>query len=193
MRKLLLLPCLIIAAALALAACGSSDESSKVEEAIETAATTTNPADCAKFETQQFMEQISKENGKAALKKCEEEAENKENAESVEVSDVEVEGTKATAEAALMGGGGLNGQTLEVALVKEGDQWKLDEAVKFTKFDSAKLVEAFEREIEKSGEANSKFASCFLEALKQADQAQVEKLFFDGSGAGFNEIAKSCS
>lgn len=194
MRKLFLLPCLFIISAFALAACGSSgDESSKVEEVLETAATSTNPADCGKFETQRFMEQISKERGQAAVKKCEEEAEGEENAESVAVSNVDVEGSKATAEVALTGGGGFDGQTIEVSLVKEGDQWKVDEAIKFTKFDSGKLVEAFEREIKKSGEANSKFASCFLEGLKQADQAEVEKLFFSGSEKGFEEIAKRCS
>jgi outer membrane lipoprotein-sorting protein len=81
LRKHLLLPCLIIVSALALAACGSSgDETSKVEEAIETAATTTDPADCSKVQTQNFMEQTSQESGKAALKNCEEEAEKEENA-----------------------------------------------------------------------------------------------------------------
>ena len=191
-KRLLLLPCLLVLSGLVLAACGSSNsEESKVEEAIETAATSTNPADCAKTQTQKFMEQITKESGQAALKSCEKEAEEGENAESVTISNVEVEGSNATAEVALSGGG-LDGQTLEVALVEEGGQWKVNEAVRFTKFDSAKLVETFEREIKKAGEAGSKFATCFLEGLKRADRAEVEKLFLEGSGAGFEEIAKSC-
>lgn len=193
-KRLLLLPCLLVLSAFALVACGSSEsEESKVEEAIETAAVTTNPSDCAKFETQQFMEETTKEKGEGALKSCEEEAEKGENAKSVEISNVKVEGSDATAEAALMGGGGLDGQTLEVSLVKEGDQWKLDEAVRFTKFSSAALVEALEREIDKAGESGSKFATCFVEAVKGLDRSEAEELFFDPTGRGFGEIAKSCS
>src|SRR5689334_6467944 len=139
------------------------------------------------------MEQTSSESGKASLKGCEEEAEKEENAESVEISNVEVDGSNATAEVVLVGGKSLEGQALEVALIKDGDQWKLNEVVKFTKFDRTKLIESFEREIEKSGEASSKFAACFIEAFKQANQAEVEELLFSGSGKGFEEIAKECS
>lgn len=194
-KRLLLLPCLLLLSGLVLAACGggSSDETSRVEETIETAATSTDPAACAKTQTKKFMEQTSGEPGKPPLKACEEEAEQEENAESVEVSNVEVEGSDATAEVALSGGNSLEGQTLEVALVKDGDQWKLNEVVKFTKFDKAKLVEAFEAEIEKSGEASSKFAVCFIEAFEEASQAEIEAMLFSGNQKAFEEIAKGCS
>ena len=189
----LLLPLLLILSALALSACGSSGgEESKVEETIETSATSTDPADCSRLQTQRFMEQTTQESGKAAVKKCEEEAEKEEGSESVEVSNVEAEGSSATAEAALSGGS-LDGQAVEVELVKDGDQWKLNEVVKFTKFDNGKFVETFEREIEKSGESSSKFATCFIEAFKGADQKEVEELLFHGSGNGFEEIARECS
>lgn len=192
-KRLLLLPCLLVLSALALAACGGgSDESSQVEETIEKSVTSTDPTDCTKLQTQGFLEQVSQESGAGAVKNCEEEAEKEEGAESVTVSSVEVSGSDATAEATLEGGS-LDGQTLEVALVKEGDQWKLDEVVKFTKLDQTKLVETFEREIEKSGEASSKFATCFIEAFKQADQREIEALLFHESSKGFEEIAKSCA
>ncbi len=140
------LVCFLVFSALVVVACGGSDsEDGQIEEAIEISATTTDPADCTKFETQQFMEQTAQESGKAAVTKCEEEAEAEEGAESVSVSSVEVDGSNATAEAALTGGA-LSGQTLEVGLVKNGDQWQLDEVVKFTEFDRAKLVEFVEEE-----------------------------------------------
>lgn len=194
-KRLLLLFGLVLLSALALAACGSGGdgEEGKVEEAIETAATTADPADCAKTQTQAFMEQTSQESGRAALKNCEEEAEKEENAKAVTTANVEVDGSGATADVTLSGGNSLSGQTLEVALVKEGDRWKLDEVVKFTRFDQAKLIETFKREIEKSGEASSKFAICFLEAFEEADQREVEELLFQSAGKGFEEIAKSCS
>jgi hypothetical protein len=192
-KRLLLLSCLLLLSALILAACGGgNDEATKVEEAIETAATTTNPAECTKTQTQKFMEQTSNESGKAAVKGCEEEAENEEGAKSAKVSNVEVSGSSATAEVGLSGGN-LDGQTLEVALVEQGDQWKLNEVVKFTQFDQEKLVETFEREIEKSGEANSKFTGCFVEALEEADRAEIEGLVLRGSAKGIEKAVENCS
>jgi hypothetical protein len=192
-KRLLLLPCLLVLSAFALAACGSSGgEESKVEETVETAATSTDPADCTKLETQKFIEQTTQESGKAAVKSCEEEAEKEEGAESAAASNAEVSGSDATAEVALSGGS-LDGQTLEVALVKQGDQWKVNEVVKFTNLDQAKLVETFERDLsEASNEVSPKFAACFIETFKGADRAEIEEVLF-GSGKGFEEIAEKCS
>jgi hypothetical protein len=185
---------LLVFSALVLVACGSSGngDESQIEEAIETSATSTDPADCTKLETQQFMEQTTQESGKAAVAKCEKEAEAEEGAESASVSNVEVNGSNATAEAALSGGG-LSGQTVEVALVKDGDQWKLDEVVKFTKFDRAKLIEYFEEEFSKSSnELPPKLAGCFIEAFQEGSQAEIEELLLGSSAKGFEEIAEAC-
>lgn len=194
LKRRFALACLLVFSALALVACGSSGNSdeSQIEETIETSATSTDPADCMKLETQQFMEQTTQERGKAAVTKCEKEAEAEEGAESASVSKVEVSGSSATAEAALTGGG-LGGQAVEVALVKDGDQWKLDEVVKFTKFDRAKLIEYFEEEFSKSSnELPSKLAGCFIEAFQEGSQAEIEELLFSPSSQGFEEIAEAC-
>lgn len=195
MRKsLLLLPCILILSALALAACGSSGgEDGEIEEAIEASATTTNPADCKKLNTQRFMEQTTQESGAAAVGQCEEEAKKEEGAKSADVSAVEVNGSEATAEVTL-GGGNLNGQSLEVGLVKDGDQWKLNEVVRFTKFDHAKLVESFETGLsEASPEIDPKFATCVLEAFKQGSQKEIEELLFGSSPHAFEEVFETCS
>lgn len=191
-QRLLILPCLLIAV-LALAACGSSDdETSEVEDVIVTSATTTDPADCEKTQTQQFMEQISRESGDAAVEACEADAQDDEGLDGAEVSAIEVDGSNATAEAALTGGG-LDGQAVEVALVKDGDQWKMDEVVKFTDFDHAHLVDGLEKELSDTDESEAKFASCFVEAFKQASEAEVEELVFGKSPQALEEVFELCS
>lgn len=196
MRKLhlLLLPALLVLG-LGLAACGGGGENDegKIEEAIEKSATATDPAACTKYQTLHFLEETNQEGGKSAVKTCEEEAENEEGAQSASVSNVAVNGSKATAEVALTGSV-FNGQTVEVALVEEGGQWKLNEVVKFTKFNQAKLVESFEREFSKaSSEISPKFAACFIEAFEEADQPELEAMLFNGDEKAFEEIAGNCS
>lgn len=194
-KRLLLLPCIVLVSALALAACGggngSSDES-QIEEAIEKSAANTDPANCTKLQTQKFTEQTTQESGKAAVRNCEEEAEKEEGAESASVANVEVDGSTATAEATLTGGS-FNGQTVEVELVKDGDQWKLNEAVKFTKFDQAKLVEAFERELSKApNEVSPQLATCFIKAFEEGSQAEIEEMLLSGSTRALEEVVEGC-
>jgi hypothetical protein len=193
-KRSLLLPCILILSALVLAACGSSSgDEGEIEEAIETSATSTDPADCKALNTQQFMEQTTQESGSAAVKTCEEEAEQEEGAKSVSVSEIEVDGSGATAEAALSGGN-LDGQALELALVKDGDQWKLDEVVEFTEFDQAKLVEVLEAGLsEPSSEVDPAFAGCVVDAFEQGSQAEVEDLLFGGSSGTLEEVFEACA
>lgn len=103
-KRLLLLPCILIFAGIFFAACGSSGgDEAEVKEVIEKSATTTDPADCKKLQTQKFMEQTSEESGQAAVQECEEEAKKEEGAKSVDTSEVEVDGSSATAHVALTG------------------------------------------------------------------------------------------
>jgi hypothetical protein len=191
--RLLSLP-LLIASIFALVACGGGGgEEAKVEEVIETSATSTDPADCRRFQTQEFMEQVSREKGEVAVEECEEEAEKEEGAESVDVANVEVSGSSATAEAALSGGS-LDGQTVEVELVKESDQWKLNEVVKLTQFSREKLMEALEGEFsEHSGEVSPKLAACFLTAFGRAKKKEVEEFLFGESATAIEILAATCT
>ena len=141
-KKLLVLPLALLVAALALSACGGSSGSSggdesAIEAAIEESATSEDPKICSEFQTEAFNESEYPEGN--ALKECEEATESGASvAESVDISKVEVNGESATAEVEVKGSG-LNGQELEVELAKEGGDWKMNELVAFTKFDSAAL------------------------------------------------------
>lgn len=193
-KRLLLLACLLVIPALALVACGSgSSEDSKVEEVIEGAAASNDPADCKKLQTQKFTEQASHEAGGGAVTRCEEEAVEREGAEAATVSEVKVDGSKATAKVALRGGT-LNGQAVEVALVKSGNQWKLDEIVEFTKFDEPKLIEGLEREFAgNSNKVSAEFATCFTEAFDEGGEQEVEELLLSPASEEVEGVAKHCA
>ena len=111
---------------------------------VETSATSTNPADCKKLTTQQFMEQTDAGKWQRRDQTCEEEAQGRRRRRirrRLRRRSRWLEGHALTRRSS---GGSLDGQEVEVALVKEGDQWKLDEVVEFTKFDQAKLIEILE-------------------------------------------------
>jgi hypothetical protein len=196
-RKLrLLLPFALLTLLLgfALAACGSGGESDedKITGTIETAATSTDPAICKETQTLAFMEQTTGANGKGAEKQCEEEATAGENQpDSVNVSKVEVNGESATAEAAFAGGN-LGGQTLELALVDEGGEWKLDELTGFAKFDPESLVKAFSRSIEEEGSIEPKKAGCIIEGVEELSNSALESLVLENNEGPIVEVVEAC-
>jgi ABC-type glycerol-3-phosphate transport system substrate-binding protein len=192
-RHLLLVSALLVSA-LALVACGgsgSSDED-KIEAAIETSATASDPANCTKLETLSFSEQSSGESGKAATEECEEEAKDPEGkAESVAVSEVEVDGSKATANAAVTGGS-LEGQTVSIALVEEGGQWKLDQITGFAKLDQAQLAKVFAEQLEKGKEVEPEVTACIVAGIEEAAPAEAEEFVLDAANKALGELAESC-
>jgi predicted small secreted protein len=189
----LVLPLLLLAAALALAACGGSSgggEEAKVEEAIEESATSTDPSKCTEFQTAAFNENESGQKGAEATKTCEEEA--KENdTESVKVSNVSVDGEKATAEVEVEGSG-LNGQGVELELIEEDGNWKLDKFLGFTHFDAAALGEALEEEFAKEEGVEPKLAKCVSEGVAELSQSDAESMVFEKDLKPVEEIAESC-
>jgi hypothetical protein len=189
----LLLPILVLFAALTLAACGGSDESDedKIVDVIETSATTSDPSNCTDLQTVQFNEQSTQESGDAATKECEEEAKDEESADSAEVSEVEVDGDTASAVAALTGGD-LDGQTLEIELVKDGGDWKLNELTGFVDFDAAKVVALLVEGLEEEDSIEPELASCIGETIEESSDSELEGLILNTSGAGFAEIVEGC-
>jgi len=193
-RQKLLIPLFVFAVAIGLSACGGSSESDedKVVDVIETSVTSSDPSSCTEFATMAFVEQTEAEEGDAALKSCEEDAEDTSNdPDSVTVDEVEVDGSEATANVAFVGGN-FDGQTLEVALVEADGDWKLDRVEGFAKFDQAKLVNAFEEEFEEGEEIEPKLASCIVESLRELEQTEFEELFLSGSQEGLVEIVQAC-
>lgn len=196
MRKLHLLPPLaLLALALGLAACGGGDESDedKIVDVIETSVTSTDPADCEELATQAFLEQTEFSQGAEAVKSCEESAgETEDDPDSVEVTNVEVAGSAATADAAFAGGS-FDGQAFTVALIEEDGDWKLDEIVGFAKFDQEQLASSFEEAFQDEESIEPQVAACIGEVLRELPQAQAEEIVIGGSADPIVELVEGCS
>lgn len=198
MKKLhLLLPLALLALALGLVACGGgSDESDedKVVETIETSVVSTDPADCTELATQAFLEQTEFEQGAAAVESCEESAAETENdPDSVEVSEVEVDGASATANVSFEGGP-YDGQILSVALVEGDGTWKMDEITGFVEFHQEHLAQSFEEGLT-SGDnpLPGDVASCLGDELRQLPRPQFEELILSGDAQPLVELVEGCS
>ena len=196
MIKRLLVPLALFAlAALAVTACGGSGSSAQneVTEVIEQAATTKDPSNCTELQTLRFTEQNTGEKGKAAIKNCEESAQEEEQAEEAKVSNVSVNGKKATAEAEFIGGS-LGSQTLAVALIEEDGNWKLDQIEGFANYDGKALEETFLKRFEESPEGLTKQQyTCIAEGIGKASTAEAETMFLSGSSIKIEELAKGCA
>lgn len=193
-RLRLLLPAVLLIFVFGLAACGGGGESEedKITSTIETAATSTDPAVCGETQTLKFMEATGSGAGKEVEKECEEKTKAGEsNPESVTVSKVEVEGEKASADVEFEGGK-FNGQTLEVALVKEGSDWKLNELTGFAKFDPTQLVKVLAEKLEEEPSIEPQIAGCIIEGLEELPKAELEALVVENNTQPVVELAESC-
>jgi hypothetical protein len=190
------LPLALLALALGLVASGGSSESDedKVVDVIETSALSTDPGDCKELATQAFLEQTELEQGSAAVKSCEESAEETEgDPESVDVSKVEVDGSAATADVAFTGGN-FDGQTLSVALIEEDGDWKMDEITGFAEFDQDKLADAFAEGLQSGEDAlDPQLATCFAEVIREMPKPEAEEAIIGGSADPIVAIIEGCS
>jgi len=194
-KKRLLVPSALILAALALTACGGGEsDEAKIVKVIETAETTANPRNCTELQTQRFNDQVTQRSGEAGTEACEKEAKAGEaQAKAVNVSKVTVKDEKATAEVEFKGGP-LDSQTLEVALVEAGGDWKLDQVEGFADYDGKALGAAFEERFEEKPEGLSpKQAKCISRKIAASSESEAETLFFGGSSEPIIALAESCA
>ena len=193
MRRLGTLPLALLLLVFALAACGGGEgEEGRIVEVVERSATSTDPADCEALATREFLEQTQYSRGEQAVESCEENAEEGGKPDSVEVSEVEVDGFEATANTAFEGGE-FDGQTFEVALVEEDGDWKMDELTGFAVFDRENFAQLVEAVIERNaGEAGGGLAACVAETLAELPQSKAEELILEASPQPIVEAVEDC-
>ncbi|CAN5429770.1 hypothetical protein BH20ACT15_BH20ACT15_09230 [soil metagenome] len=189
-------------ATLALAACrsdsgggsdgGGGEDGADITEAIEQAATSDSAERCTEFQTQAFTEQTEFEAGNDAIESCEEGARDGDVAgDSVDVEDIEVDGGSATASVSFTGGS-LGGQVIDVSLVKDDEQWKLDALDRFTTFDKAAFTSALVARSESNPDTPSEVSSCVEGELNAAPDDQLQQAFLSGEPDQLLELFGGC-
>jgi hypothetical protein len=177
-----------------LAACGDNGNSADEDQIIAVltrSATSGDPAVCTQDQTLKFTEQTSGgAKGQAAVKSCEKDAKDTA-AEKVDVTDVKVDGDTATATAKATGSI-FDGQTIEVALVKEGDQWKLDEFKGFQDFNKDAMVNAFKQQISSEPGATPQAVDCIVTQFQKASDQQIEDTFTGNNPQAENQLFGPC-
>jgi hypothetical protein len=197
MRKPILVVLGAAVTALVLVACGGGDsggdsqDQDDITAAIESAATSGDPAACTSAQTQKFTEETTGQTGAAAVQQCEKDAKDTP-ADSVDVQNIEVDGDSATADAAVTGSF-FDGQTLELALVKEGDQWKLDEATGFKDFDKAAFENSFRQEISSDPQGAPPGAvDCVIQNINGLSDTQIEAVFLKSDKQLEDQVFAPC-
>lgn len=188
--RLAVVVALMALAPVALAACGSSDSStssadeSEISNAITQAATSGEASACTEFQTQKFTEQTSGGTGAAAVKSCEKDAANSAS-DSVEVTNTKVDGDTATVEAAFTGGF-IDGQTLEISMVKDGDQWKVDQLTGFAEFNRDQFITSalgvITEQTSTDPSAPAGLTDCLQKQFDNATDQQLEDVVLSATG-----------
>lgn len=194
--RILFVPACILTLGLAgaLSACGGGGESdeAKIEQTIEKAALSANPADCEKYGTLRWMEETTFTKGAEAKKKCEEQApEETGRPHSVTVTNLDVHGTEATANVAFSGGK-FNSDTAVVTLVESEGNWKLDHLVGFVTFNSTPLVDALAEQLRKEPGITPEEVNCVVENVRAIPSSELEHMILSGNTHPVIEAAESC-
>jgi hypothetical protein len=182
-------------AAVVLAGCGGSGlagPQSEIEATIHGLAGK-DPSKCVKAMTPKFLEQGLGKRGKVALRKCREErADRPYPIRSVAVSRVEVHGDTATADAAFSGGG-FDGQTVVLSLLRKGGRWRVDRALRVAALDRPRLIAALVRTLRTDPEKHDPGQiACIAQAMIAAPRGELEGVFLHTSEAKEIKLIRRC-
>jgi hypothetical protein len=161
----------------------------RIEATIEAVSTSTDPAVCRADETQRFLEQSTGQRAPFADDYCESAA-GRGRADSVEISDVSVDGDSASALVA-NSGGSFDGSSLRLALKAEGRQWRVDRLTGFASFDRAGFRRAYRRSFLEFG-SPAAAAACAVERESRLSDAELERMLLAGRQMRFARITAEC-
>jgi hypothetical protein len=181
----------------AIAGCGggerSDDQSAQIKKVVETVVSSKDPVICTELQTLRFTEQVEFEPSRAAIRQCQKTVP-RGSSGSAEVSDVRVDGDRATAKAAITGSSGFDGQTLEIALLRSNKRWKLDHIESFVDFDRMAYLRSLERELrEPPTGLPAKQAKCFVGELGKFSDERLQRAFLTTDQEAYGRPFQACS
>jgi len=189
--RISLIPAVILASML-IAACGGNDDQNQITDVINTSVRSTDPADCTKLQTQQFVEQTQFALGADAVRQCQQEAaDTSGNPDSVDVKNVKVDGDNGTADVTFHGGT-FDGSTLTVALVKTGDQWQLDKITAIPTFDLGGFAKSLTQRLIAQGKTPADVVNCIGDALNKVGADQVKTVVLSGDSSQLTALFAGC-
>jgi hypothetical protein len=180
---------LVVVAAFVLQRLSTRRDGAQISRAVEAAATSTDPSYCRESVTSSYLRQTTGARAPYADQVCESEA-GMGGADSVDVSDIAIDGSHATARAAYEGGS-LDGARLAVRLVKEGKDWKLDKLVAFEEFDRAKFDRSYTKDLVQFG-APKRAVECALAKAGAYSDRELEQVVLHRAHVVFLPILVGC-
>jgi len=184
----------LVVAALGIAGCGEEDgqEAEDIGQVVAESVRSDDPASCTELATPRFIEQTQFATGRRATAACRRETgDPSDDPGSVEVSDVEVDGDRATADVAFEGSV-FDGSVVTVALVREEERWKLDRLEDIPEFDRQAFEEAFVEQAQHSGELNARQGDCVIEQFGGLSDDDMKELLLSGDKARLASVLKPC-
>jgi hypothetical protein len=182
----------VLLAFMLIAACGGTSDEDQIKNVIQTSVKSTDPADCTKLQTLRFAEQTELAVGPDAIQQCRADAaDTTDNPDSVDVNDVKVDGTNGTANVTFHGGS-FDGSTLTVALVKVGDQWKLDRITAIPTFNLASFVRSLSQRLAAQGKTPATVVTCIIDALNKVGADQVKAALLSGDSSQVTALFAPC-
>jgi hypothetical protein len=173
---------------------GSGDASAeaRIRAVIERSFTTRDPADCAALLTARFLRQVTFERGADALAECRRNAPKSEAARSVAISELSVEGDRASARAVPQGGDS-DGQDVTLALVERGGAWKLDRMTAL-RIERERFDRATRRVLLRGPDASTpQQADCFIRRLSTVSDSALERALVAGDRSVILRATITCT
>lgn len=147
-------------------------DSAQIERTIESVYASTDPAYCDELVTPRYLKQVTGQSIRFADEICEREAVAG-GANAVAVSEIEIDGRRATATADNRGGS-LDGSQIEVSLIEEEGTWRLNSLNGFAHFDRGRFRHAYLRKLRRLG-FPTEAARCVLAMEARLSDSDVKR------------------
>ena len=181
--------------ALALSACGDSNDDSdeaRIHAVLERAFVSFDADACTEILTPRALEQVEFSDSEDALESCVDGADDPDdNAEAIEVPDLEVSGDDATAIVTPQGGS-IDGASIGLELV-DRDGWRIDRIASLEVLDRERFLEASMREIVEDDSLLAGQGRCVADRVgAAASDAELERMYVDQDVGFLYDAIRAC-